>query len=734
MCKIKLSWINIDLGLSGLKAKDFKQEELKDVSELKKRLGRCTIADKSGNRIQLMDIGGYWIPYPNAPGFYRFKLKSPVETRDGKVKYLSPRKEIGFGNIPYVLPEVQKIADNYNPKRPIFITEGEKKATKATLEDFPTIGLSGVWCFKDKENDFLPQLEAMNLRHRKIYIVFDSDIVNKVGVQHAELRLAVELINRGSYPLSIRLPNEKNGKKNGIDDYLVMHGYDAFIELVEKAEPTISLNIKEGMKMDLILKEIARINSVTEKEKYVNQLSEREGVTKAAIKKDLKPYEALAKENQEKTQYKAVFENLVDIVEHESKMVYLVKEGSNLSIKTSVVINEVKYYPPPRENLPFSRIPRADEVIKYYESDEDSILYEDLINYHKNISELPSTVHYDLLTTWDFLTYLIELVQYLPYMWLYAIPERGKSRTGKACIYVSYRGIHVESLSQAYLLRVSNDLNATIFFDVMNLSKKAEQSGSEDILLQRFEKGIKVPRVLFPDRGPHLDTVYYDIFGSTIIATNEPVHEILETRALMISMPESSKKYENDVRPEDGLPFKERLLAFRARHLGQELPELDKPAKGRLGDIVKPLLQIIKLIVPDRVPAFLDLIGEIEKERKGHRSESNEARLITAIIDLEHDVVDGLLSIKSITNTANKDVKDRYHTTPKKVGWRLSAFGFRKRKRSDGSHIEWDESLIDILKDRYGLNTEKTETEMTKIKRHKRHKRHSNKFSKRSKD
>lgn len=250
MRKIKLNWIHIDLELSGLKSEDFNYEVPKDVYELKERLGFCSLRDKSNNTVWLMDLGGYWIPYPNNPGYFRLKLKSPIEADDGTVKYLSPKKTKGFGNIPYVLPEVQKLAENYSPNKPIFITEGEKKAAKATLEGFPCIGLSGVWCFKDKESDFLPQLEAMNLKHRTIYIVFDSDIGNKVGVQHAELRLAVELINRGSKPLSIRLPNEENGNKNGFDDYLVRHGSEAFIELVEKAEPTINPLIAEGRNKD----------------------------------------------------------------------------------------------------------------------------------------------------------------------------------------------------------------------------------------------------------------------------------------------------------------------------------------------------------------------------------------------------------------------------------------------------------------------------------------------------
>ncbi len=118
---------------------------------------------------------------------------------------------MGFGNHAYILPEVMKIASTYDPDKPIFITEGEKKAAKATLEGFPTIGLSGVWNFKDGENDFLPELDGLIFKHRKCYIVFDSDITEKHNVKHAELRLAVEILNRDGIPFSIRFP--KGGKK-----------------------------------------------------------------------------------------------------------------------------------------------------------------------------------------------------------------------------------------------------------------------------------------------------------------------------------------------------------------------------------------------------------------------------------------------------------------------------------------------------------------------------------------
>jgi len=412
--------------------------------------------------------------------------------------------------------------------------------------------------------------------------------------------------------------------------------------------------LTEGTPTKMLLKEASCINSPIARENIIKMIANHINVPVSAVRQEFSQYKGNTLQNDGIGPYTAIFGGLVDVVIKDGDSMFLVKEGGELNLKESVEINGAIYYPPPPERLPFKLLPRADKVLEYYIKDTDSELYSDLLLYHKSISELPCATYYDLLVAWDFLTYLQEAIQYSPYIWFYAIPERGKSRTGKGCIYVAYRGIHVESLRDAYLIRVANDWGATIFFDVMELSKKAERAGSDDILLARFEKGIVVPRVLYPDRGPHLDTVNYEVFGSTIIATNEPVNQILETRAVQISMPESNNRYEDEVTPEKALPFKERLVAFRARHLGEALPDTVKPAWGRLGDILKPIIQVIKLVKPEKEEEMLELINQIQAERKEEKSDSNEARLLTAIISLDDEVDDGLLSIKYITDKCNE--------------------------------------------------------------------------------
>ena len=482
--------------------------------------------------------------------------------------------------------------------------------------------------------------------------------------------------------------------------------------------------LTEGTPTEKLLKEASCINSPIARENIIKMIANHINVPVSAVRQEFSQYKENTLQTDVVGPYTAKFEGLVDIVEKDGQSIFLLKEGGELTLEEHCVLNGETHYPPPINRMPFKLLPRADEVLDYYTNDTDSNLYNDLVEYHKSISELPSATYYDLLTAFDFLTYLTESIQYSPYIWFYAIPERGKSRTGKGCIYVAYRGVHVESLRDAYLIRISHDLGATIFFDVMELSKKAERAGSDDILLARFEKGAVVPRVLYPDKGPHLDTVYYEVFGSTIIATNEPVFPILATRSVMISPPESTNRYEEEVTPEKALPLRERLVAFRARHLGLALPDTVKPAWGRLGDILKPIIQVIKLVKPEREEEMLELINQIQAERKEEKSDSNEARLLTALNNLEDEVDDGLLSIKLITDQYNDPVNERYQASTKTIGWRLKSLGFKKRRRNNGMHIVWDEKLILRLCERFGLNEIYQTTLDDEEKQHKLHQQH----------
>lgn len=413
-----------------------------------------------------------------------------------------------------------------------------------------------------------------------------------------------------------------------------------------------------------------------------------------------------------KKEYKAYFINLVDVGACNGKPVFIVKKDGELIIRSKYRTKKGKIYvPPPKRALPWL-LPRAEEVIRYYnarnvESIEvlDRELFEDLVRYHKSVSELPGEEYYEFLAAWDMHTYLLERVQYSPIVCFFAVPERGKSRTGKGMVYVAWRGVHVESLNPAFIFRMAEQTGATIFFDCMDLWEKAKKSGGTDIILLRFEKGITVPRVLYPDKGEFKDTVFYKVFGPTIIGTNEILHHILDTRAIQINMPGTNKRFDNDIKPEDGRELKERLVAFRARHLYEPLPEILKPANGRLGDIMRPILQIIRIVHPEKEKSFFKLLNDIKNQKEAENSNSLEAKIMRAVHSLKRDVKNGYLSVKEITTKVNIEQPDRFKYSDAKIGRCLSALGFQKGKTGTGtSAILWDEDLINRLMAQYGLN------------------------------
>jgi len=411
-------------------------------------------------------------------------------------------------------------------------------------------------------------------------------------------------------------------------------------------------------------------------------------------------------------EYIAKFDGLVDIVGYDNKPAYLIKEKDKLIVKTSVNIEGKEYYPPPKYQIPWL-LPRAEKIQKYYSiyhegistKELDEMLYDEIFQYLKDISDLPSEVYYHLLTAWVMQTYLMDKFNYSPIISFFAIPDRGKSRTGMGMIYAAYRGVRLESLREAHIFRLADNFGASIFFDIVDIVKKMAEMKSEDIVLSRYERGLIVPRVIHPELGRFKDTEYYEVFGPTIIAINKAANHIMKTRSITINMPDTKRSFEEDVVPEMALELKEKLLAFRAYHMDKSLPDIKKPSRKRLGDILKPLLQITILVKPEIEKSFRSLITELEEDRKMDKSESIEGSVIQSIVDLEGNVKNGILSIKDITDKMNEGKPENKRIAYTSVGKILSSLGFLKKRgtRSGGSAIIWNEELFEQLTDQYGV-------------------------------
>jgi hypothetical protein len=183
------------------------------------------------------------IPVWNAAGEianYQIRPDEPRVNERGKaVKYETPKNSRMILDVPP--PARAWIGD---PKRPLFITEGIRKADAAVSIGLCCVDLLGVWNWRGTNEHggkvALPDWEYIALSDRQVYICFDSDAATKPEVCEAMARLKSFLEQRKATVDIIRLPVGEGGAKVGLDDFLVAgHGIHDLLSLVSHDLPRL---------------------------------------------------------------------------------------------------------------------------------------------------------------------------------------------------------------------------------------------------------------------------------------------------------------------------------------------------------------------------------------------------------------------------------------------------------------------------------------------------------------
>jgi hypothetical protein len=158
---------------------------------------------------------------------YQIRPDEPRINQESKpVKYETPS---GSRMTLDVHPSMrEKLGD---PSVPLWITEGIKKGDSLTSRGLCTVTLLGVWNWRGTNEHggktALPEWEYIALEERKVYVVFDSDVMVKSQVHKALSRLRGFLESRSAEVHIVYLPHGEGGKKQGVDDYFVAgHGVD----------------------------------------------------------------------------------------------------------------------------------------------------------------------------------------------------------------------------------------------------------------------------------------------------------------------------------------------------------------------------------------------------------------------------------------------------------------------------------------------------------------------------
>jgi Domain of unknown function (DUF3854) len=160
-------------------------------------------------------VDGQIVNYQIRPDYPR------IDKRTGKpIKY----ETVANGRMSVdVHPRLYRAGSLKAPLVPLFITEGVRKADAAISQDLCCISILGVWNWRGSNQyggkTALPDWEYIALEGRRVYIVFDSDVMEKREVHNALARIAQFLHSRKADVYFIYLPPAEGGIKVGLDDF-----------------------------------------------------------------------------------------------------------------------------------------------------------------------------------------------------------------------------------------------------------------------------------------------------------------------------------------------------------------------------------------------------------------------------------------------------------------------------------------------------------------------------------
>lgn len=164
--------------------------------------------------IPVLGVTGEIVTYQLRPDTPRIK--------DGKaLKYETPiGSRMALDVPPVVLPMLG------DPNIPLIITEGARKADSAVSRGLCCVALLGVWNWRGRNEHegkvALPDWEHIALNDRRVWIAFDSDVMEKPAVYAALVRLCAFLKLRGAHVGMIYLPAGAGNAKVGLDDFFAV--------------------------------------------------------------------------------------------------------------------------------------------------------------------------------------------------------------------------------------------------------------------------------------------------------------------------------------------------------------------------------------------------------------------------------------------------------------------------------------------------------------------------------
>lgn len=401
-------------------------------------------------------------------------------------------------------------------------------------------------------------------------------------------------------------------------------------------------------------------------------------------------------------------DRIVDIVRDGDELRWLTAEDGSVEVE-----EEVEGRPPWRQGaLPWKAVPDADRVVQHLDAGAEAP-FQDIAAFIRGRVVLPDPqVPWScLLAAWTLGTYLLPEFAYFPVILLQGPPERGKTRLGKAILWPSYRGYFTASPTAATVFRDRAFHRCTLMLDVEDVEEVLDHSDLGDLILQGFERGGVVRRCTHPDAEPRDQIETFAAYGATVLTSNEPIRadRPLASRCIPVRLPEARDAEVPDAAtPEDAADLRAQATAWAAsfRAWGDSLPEADLDLAGRMADLSRPLVRVVRGTAPEAAEGVVRLLHRLDRERRQETAESWEARVALALWDAFQagEVQNGRVYVEDVQQYANDGRPEEEHLTAQQVGTARKKLGLRKGRGGSRAktYIRWPgEDEAEQLRNRY---------------------------------
>jgi hypothetical protein len=304
------------------------------------------------------------------------------------------------------------------------------------------------------------------------------------------------------------------------------------------------------------------------------------------------------------------------------------------------------------------------------------------------------------------MTYVVDLLNVLPYLKAVGEPGSGKSRFCKIGTLMSYHPIIVVDITKAVLFRLVDECSPTLFLDEFN-----PQTGGEDtegiiqVLNAGFQRGANVFRTGEPDAEGKRNPEPYSPFGAKFLAGLKSSGSApFESRCIEVKLQKTTRK---DIRFRDTPKMNQEcaevasmLYLWRLRFLSKSRDAFETKLDAAEDDLKKYEVDPRYIQIATPLYALIedealkkDFVESLEKRTqatRGDKLDSFDGKLVRTVYEIVYDDSDGkvrqkrpyevdepiydatIVDIKNALIGEYPDLKDGY------IGKKLGELGFSK--------------------------------------------------------